>query len=165
MMSAKFSLGSALVALGALVSIGGCAHNANDNPVVPSSAVQVSSGDMVLSYTAPRDGVIYLRDDQDNRILYSTDVKANQTVKYDPQAADVTINDNVAAPQIASNNHQHSLFFQPYGGPEAATAGATTQPAQPTTQPSSSAGNDNVPIIHVPVGVRVDVQTQPSAGQ
>ena len=75
------------------------------------------------------------------------------------------LDDAAGAHSIAGNDHQHSIFFHPNGGADQSTAsanpggdalhGANTT-GNPTTVPAAS-----VPVIHVPVGVQGEVQTQP----
>ena len=141
-----------------------CAHEADNSPVVPSSAVQMSSGDKAIAFTAPHDGIVYIRDDTDNRVVYSTDIKKDQTLRYDSGSRRVTLDDNVVA-HPSANNHPYSIYFHRSGVDErsekaAAAAHPTTQPAAQVTQPAAQ-----VPVIRVPLGVQVDVQTQPATGK
>jgi hypothetical protein len=157
----------ALLLLGGGISLGttSCAHQPDTTPVVPSSAVQMSTGDKAIAVTVPQDGVIYLRDDSANRVLYSADVKKDQVVRYDPSSRQVVIDDNPVAQSIAGNNHQHSIFFHPSGRAENSAAAADTssadKPANSDQKPTTQPGGE-VPVIHVPLGVKVDVQTQPA---
>ena len=155
MTTATRFIATALIAGGIVVVGAGCAHN-SDNQVVPSSALKMSSGNKELAVAAPHDGVVYVRDDADNRIVYSTDVKRGQVVRYDPQSEAVTLDDHLAAGSISGMNHDHSIFFQRSGTVDADQASAAANSSGATTRPS------DVPVIHVPLGVRVDVQTQPS---
>ena len=141
----------AALAGGLLIALGGCAHNDTDNQVVPASAMQMSTGDRQIAVTAPHDGVVYVRDDTDNRVLYSADVHKGQVVRYDPGSESITIDDHLVAGSVHGMNHPHSIFFQRSSSDETAN-GSTTGPS-------------DVPVIHVPLGVKVDVQTQPSSGQ
>ena len=171
----------AAVVVGGGMMVLGCAQNnpGPGNPVVPESATAHATGDKSVSFTAPHDGVVYLRDDNDNRVLYSNDVKKGQVVKYDAKAEQLMIDDSPAPQKIAGNNHEHTILFQPLNEAQPAAANsatpggntaenaAQTNPAtqsesanSPTTRPSSQ-----VPVIHVPLGVQVDVQTQPSGGK
>jgi hypothetical protein len=156
--SAKFILQA--MCFGIALGTASCAHEADNSPVVPSSAVQMSSGDKTIAFTAPRDGIVYIRDDTDNRVVYSGDVKKDQTVRYDPDAHHVTLDDNIVA-HPSGNNHPHSIYFHRTGVDERSEkAAATESAARPTTQPAVQ-----VPVIRVPLGVQVDVQTQPATGK
>jgi hypothetical protein len=158
--SARFIL-KTLVGVGISVGATGCAHEADSSPVVPSSAVQMSSGDKALAFTAPQDGVVYIRDDSDNRIVYSGDIKKDQTVHYDPDARRVMLDDNIVA-HPSGNNHPHSIYFHRSAAAEHSEKAAASETAanRPTTQPAS-----NVPVIRVPLGVQVEVQTQPATAK
>jgi hypothetical protein len=120
----------------------------------------MATGDKAIAFAAPQDGVVYLRDDTDNRVLYSTDVKKGQVVGYDPDTQQLAIDKSMTGDLIPGHNHQHSIFFHGVGNPESAAraeAAADLNAGRPTTRPS------DMPVIHVPVGVQVEVQTQPSA--
>lgn len=141
--------------LGTLLAlVGGCAQESRSD--VPSNAVQMSSGGKVVAFTASRDGKAYLHDDTDNRVVYSTDLKENQVMRFDPITASVRIDGNSAPEGIANPSHDHSIYFA-----------ASPQTAR-TDAPANASNNvmtDNsgrVPTIRVPIGVQVDVQTQPS---
>jgi hypothetical protein len=145
------SIGSVLLALG------GCSSD-EARPDVPSNAMQVSSGSKVVAFTAPHDGKAFLQDDTDNRVVYSTELRRDQVMKFDPVADNVQI-DGTAAPEgIAHPGHDHSIYFERSEHPD-------------RTDVSGNRANDNgnggtsangVPIVRVPVGIQVDVQTQPS---
>ena len=126
-------------ALGVMgLAAAGCAGNGQ---TVPSGAQEVSSGNREVSYTAPQDGKIYLRDDFDKRTAYSAEVRKNQVVRFDPKQNAVLIDGAVAAQQIPGAWHQHTLFFEPS---------------------AQTAASNNPDVIKVPVKVQV---TQPSEGQ
>jgi hypothetical protein len=142
----RFSLLS--IGLGVLA---GCSHD--NNPTVPMGAMQVSSGGKVVAFTAPHDGRAYVRDDNDKHVIYSADVKKDQVVKFDPQEKAVMIDGRVAAEKIADPDHDHSIFFERSAQPDRADAA------------NANNGNPTVPVVRVPVGVQVDVQTQPAPHQ
>ena len=60
----------------------GCAHDSG--PSVPTGAMQVSSGNKMIGFRAPHDGRVYLRDDNDNSVVYSGEIRKDQVAKYDP---------------------------------------------------------------------------------
>ena len=126
----------ALVVMG--LAAAGCTGSGQ---TVPSGALEVSSGNREVSYTAPQDGKIYLRDDFDKRTAYSAEVRKNQVVRFDPKQNAVLIDGAVAAQQIPGAWHQHTLFFEPS---------------------AQTAASNNPDVIKVPVKVQV---TQPSEGQ
>lgn len=134
-----------------LLTLGGCSEESR--PDVPSNAMLVSSGDKVIAFTAPHDGKAYLQDDTDNRVVYSTDIRRDQLMRFDPALDAVCIDGTTAPEGIANPNHDHSIYFA-----------RSERPDRPDV--SSNRVNDNngnsVPIVRVPVGIQVDVQTQPS---
>lgn len=133
-------LGILATALAALAA--GCAH---DNGSIPDSATEVASGNREVSYTAPHDGKIYIRDDFDRRVAYSTEVRKNQVVRFDPKQNEVFVDGAVAAQKIPGAWHQHTLFY------EKSPEGDRAVPA------ASTPG-----VVKVPVKIQV---TQPSGGE
>lgn len=142
---------ASIVSCGSLLLVlGGCAASP---PGVPSDAMQVSSGDGVVAFAAPHDGKAYLRDDTDNRVVYSTDLRRNQTMRFDPVADSVRIDGNTAPQEIINPNHDHSIYF--------------VRSDQPDRMDVSSNGtsentDNNTSTIRVPSGSEVKVQTPPS---
>jgi hypothetical protein len=133
-----------------LLTLGGCA--ADDRPDVPSDAMQVSSGGRVVAFAAPHDGKAYLRDDDDNRVVYSTDLKRGQVMRFDPALDAVRIDGNTAPEGIANPGHDHSIYFSRSAQSDRTDAGVDAANSNP----------NGMTTVHVPIGVQVDVQTQPS---
>ena len=52
------SLALGFLSLGVTGVAVGCAHTADTTPVVPSSALQMSSGDKAVAFAGPHDGVV-----------------------------------------------------------------------------------------------------------
>jgi hypothetical protein len=115
--------------------------------------MQVSSGNKMIGFRAPHDGRVYLRDDNDNSVVYSGEIRKDQVVKYDPGVEQVMIDGSVTTQKVANANHDHSWYF------ERATRSDDAEAASGTAHDSSGA---EIPTIRVPVGVKVDVQTQPA---
>src|ERR1700691_2289927 len=103
-----------------LLALSGCATDTR--PDVPSNAMQVSSGGKVVAFTAPHDGKAYLEDDTDNRVVYSTELRRDQVMKFDPAADAVQIDGTTAPEGIASPNHDHSIYFVRAEQPDRADA-------------------------------------------
>jgi hypothetical protein len=135
-----------------LLSLGGCATS--NRPDVPSNAMQESSGGMVVAFTAPHDGKAYLRDDTDNCVVYSTDLKRDQVMRFDPTTDVVRIDGNTAPEGIAKPGHDHSIYFARSAQPDRTDL----------TNNNAATGTDanGVTTVHVPIGVQVDVQKQPT---
>ena len=122
-------------------------------PVVPFGAMQMSSGNKIVSFTAPGDGKAYLRDDTDVHVIYSAELRKNQVLTYDPQLQQITVDGAVVASKIDGKNHDHSILYERIARPQDA--------ARPVDSNSAVDAN-GVQTIRVPVGVKVDVQPQPS---
>jgi hypothetical protein len=132
----------------------GCLAACTQSPgqPLPAEAVQASSGDKVITCAAPHDGKVFLRDDTDNKIVYSSDIRKDQLARFDPDQPEVSINGTIST--IPNPNHAHSWYFAPTNPDRAESA--------PPTPPNNN--NEGVQTVHVPIGVKVDVQTQPSNG-
>src|ERR1700722_15828266 len=126
-----------------LLGLGGCAAN---HPDVPSNAMQGSSGGKVVAFTAPHDGKAYLRDDTDNCVVYSTDLRQDQVMRFDPDADVVRIDGNTAPEAIVKPGHDHSIYFARSAQPDRVDAGKDI---------TTGNGNNGVTTVHVPIGVQV----------
>lgn len=141
-----------------LLTLGGC--SSESRPDLPSNAMQVSSGGKVVAFTAPHDGKAFLEDDTDVRVVYSTDLRRDQVMKFDPVAGAVVIDGATAPEGIANPGHDHSIYFERSEQPDR-TDTANNRSDANNNRTSDNSGN-NVPVVRVPVGIQVDVQTQPS---
>lgn len=137
-----------------LAALGGCAAEVT-RPGVPSNAIQVSSGGRIVAFTAPHDGKVYLNDDTDNRVVYSTELKRDQVIRFEPDADAVQIDGKVAPEGIANPTHDHSIYFTRSEQSDHVDAAANA-----SNSAANSGGATTVPTIRVPIGVQVDVQPQ-----
>ena len=133
-----------------LLTLCGCAAT---RPDVPSEAMQVASGDKVVAFAAPHDGKAYLRDDTDNRVVYSADLRRNQTMRFDPAVDAVRIDGDTAPEGIANPDHDHSIYFVRSNQPDRVDVNGNG---------SSDSGDKNTSTIQVPSGSEVKVQTPPT---
>jgi len=153
MKAVNFTVG--VLGLGSIVlALGGCAEETR--PDVPSDAMQVSSGDKVVAFVAPHDGKAYLRDDTDSRVVYSTDLRRDQVMRFDPALDAVRIDGTTAPEGIANPGHDHSIYFERSSPPDRADIG---------TNGANDAGGTGTGTqnVRVPVEINVNAQTQPSA--
>lgn len=149
------SLAAQTLSLGmALAALGGCATEAT-RPGVPSNAVQMSSGGKVVAFTAPHDGKAYLNDDNNHQVVYSTDLRRDQVMRFDPAADAVRIDGNIAPEGIPDPDHDHSIYFVRSVENDRADAGTST-----SNNPVPAGGAATIPTVRVPIGVQVDVQPQ-----
>ncbi len=160
-MKASFLVFAQGLSLGAiLAALGGCAA-APTRPGVPSNAVQVSSGGKVVAFTAPHDGKVYLNDDTDKCVVFSTDLKRDQIMRFEPDADAVRIDGNTAPEGIANPGHDHSIYFVRSTQTDHADAAVSTPVSN--SAPAASSGATTMQTIRVPIGVQVDVQPQQPA--
>ena len=149
-----FCIGAALTALG------GCAEQAT-RPGVPSTAMQVASGGQVVAFTAPHDGKAFLNDDTDHRVVYSTDLRRDQVMRFDPTTDSVRIDGNIAPEGIAAPGHDHSIYFERSASKDRADLEPPAPAAAAT--PAPPADPNAIPTVRVPIGVQVEVQPQQPA--
>src|SRR5580700_7761751 len=110
-MKASFLAAVQVLSVGTvLATLSGCAVQPT-RPGVPSNAVQVSSGGKVVAFTAPHDGKAYLNDDTDKCVVYSTDLKRDQVMRFEPESDAVRVDGNTAPEGIANPGHDHSIYF------------------------------------------------------
>jgi hypothetical protein len=149
----------ALTLAAVMAAIGGCAVQPT-RPGVPSNAMQVASGGKIVAFTAPHDGKAYLNDDTDKCIVYSTDLRRDQVMRFDPDTDAVRIDGNTAPEGIANPGHDHSIYFA--RSEKSDRADVATNGNDNAVQPS---GATTVPTVRVPIGIQVEVQPQPPAGK
>jgi hypothetical protein len=88
----------------------GCA--AEPHPTVPPEANQVVKGGRSISFRAPHDGRVYLRDESKDSLVYSTDIRRGQDFRLDP-SGQVTLDGKSAGDPVPNPGHRHSIFFEP----------------------------------------------------
>ncbi len=118
MMFVKPMLVGAITVSAGLFSAG-CTHDRPDR--LPSSAQLVVEGDSALAYKAPTDGMVYVYDMQDNRIVYSGDVTRGQTVKVDTDKNRIMVGDELGSEKTLKMGHPHRIFFDSHGMTESRT--------------------------------------------
>ena len=103
----KFAaLGVAACTLAA--SAAGCASNQSD---VPIGAKMVAEGNKKLTYQAPHDGTIYVYDDDANRLIYTGDIRRDQTLSIDTKSDDITIEGRRATEWDLDPDHRMQIYF------------------------------------------------------
>jgi hypothetical protein len=106
----KFSHFAAPVVLsaGLLVGMTGCAHDRGD---VPLNAREIGEGTETVSYTAPRDGTVYVKDDTAHKIVYSGKLEKGQMVKVDAKDNKVLVDGRTVTERDLVNDHKYRLYF------------------------------------------------------
>jgi len=147
----------------ALLAVAGCA-TAPTRPGLPSNAMQVSSGGKIVAFTANHDGKAYLNDDTDKVVVYSTELKRDQVMRFDPESDSIRIDGNTAPEGIANPGHDHSIYFARSSQPDSADAAASAAAsnANMANNTNSMSNPTTIPVVRVPIGVQVDVQQQPA---
>jgi hypothetical protein len=158
-MKASFSAVRVLSVGTILAALGGCAAEVT-RPGVPSNAVEVSSGNKVISFSAPHDGTAYLNDDSNHGVVYSIALKRDQVMRFDPATDTVRIDGNTAPEVIPDPGHDHSIYFARSAKPDLADAASNTNT---NTTPVTNGGSQAIPTVRVPIGVDVVVQPQQPA--
>ena len=160
-MKASFLAVQTLSLATVLAALAGCAAEAT-RPGVPSNAVQMSSGGKVVAFTAPHDGKAYLNDDVNHNVVYSTDLKRDQVLRFDPAADAVQIDGNIAPEGIPDPGHDHSIYFVRSTQSDRADAVTNTN-NNAAAAAAPAAAPTTIPTVRVPIGIQVDVQPQQPA--
>lgn len=100
---------AASAVLGFSLVVGGCSHERHEE--IPTTAMMAVEGDERLSYTAPHDGKVYVYDVNDDRMLYSGDVKEGDAVTVDPEKSLILIEGRTAMEDGVRDGHRHRVFF------------------------------------------------------
>ena len=93
-----------------LAILTGCASE--HYPSVPSEASQVVKSAKVINFTAPHDGRVYLQDDTNHHMVYSTDIRRGQTFQYGSSNTP-TLDGKPAGDPVPDPGHRHSIYFEP----------------------------------------------------
>ena len=80
-------------------------------PSVPPEASQVVKSAKVITFTAPHDGRVYLQDDSNHRLVYSTDIRRGQTFQYGSSNTP-TLDGKPAGDPVPNPGHRHSIYFE-----------------------------------------------------
>jgi hypothetical protein len=79
---------------------------------VPAGATVMTSGNANLTFTAPSDGTVWVYDQNDDRIDYSGQIRASQSLTLDPQSSQILIDGRVVNDKTLNQNAQHRVYFQ-----------------------------------------------------
>ena len=103
---------AAPAALAAAMFLGaqGCTHDRGDE--IPASAAELSSGKESVSATAPHDGMVYVWDQNANRMLYTGKVEKGDTIKVDAKQNRIWFDDKLVTKRDdLINDHHYKIFF------------------------------------------------------
>jgi hypothetical protein len=108
-----------------IFALAGC----SDRPqYVPPAAQLTVQGKDHVAYTAERDGTIWVTDEGNHKVMYSTHVHAGDRLEVDANRNQVLFNDRVVMDTSVHHN-DHKIFFEPSEPVTAARAVITPVPA------------------------------------
>ena len=101
---------TAVVAAAAVLGVSaGCGPDRH--AAIPADAALAAEGDGKVTATAKDAGMVYVHDRNDNRLVYSGDVRANDVVTVDPDANRVMVNTRVVQDKTLRRGHDHRILF------------------------------------------------------
>jgi hypothetical protein len=71
----------------------------------------VVEGNKQLTYQAPRDGVVYIYDDDSNRLIYTGHVLRGQTISIDTKDDDILVDGRRATEWDLDPDHRLQIYF------------------------------------------------------
>ena len=99
-----------VTALAAIVLLaGGCA---TERTGIPADARLVAESNERLVYEVPRDGVIYIYDDNSNRLIYTGEVNRGQTLLLDAREDDIMIDQRRATEWDLDPDHNLQVYLE-----------------------------------------------------
>lgn len=99
-----------LLSVGAMTLAIGCGPERH--PDIPADAMLGVSGDGLLTYRSPSSGMVYVYDDDTNKMIYAGKVLSGQTIRVDPARDRVTIGDQTVYDKDLNNGNTHKVFFE-----------------------------------------------------
>jgi hypothetical protein len=92
----------------ALFALAGCSDRPKN---VPASAHMTVEGRDRVAYTAERDGIVWVSDGN-QKVLYSTEVRAGDRIQLDADHDQLMVNNRVVL-DTGVRHAQHKIFFEP----------------------------------------------------
>ena len=89
----------------------GCSSEPKAEQVPPRAQLLVQ-GDQQLSYTAQRDGEIYVYDANDRTLLYSGQIEKGQTIAIDPDEDKIMVDNRLVQEKDIHAGNRHRIYFQ-----------------------------------------------------
>jgi hypothetical protein len=118
----------------------GCSHEPKADQVPPTASMSVQ-GDQDLSYTAPRDGEVYVYDASSRKLLYSGHIEKGQVLSVDPEKDKIMIDSKLALEKDIHAGNRHRIYFAP------------------DTHSDSRVVERRTEVREVPAGSRIDSDT------
>ena len=89
----------------------GCSSEPKAEQVPPGAQLLVQ-GDQQLSYSAQRDGTIYVYDANDRTLIYSGQIEKGQTIAIDPDEDKVMVDNKLVLEKDIHAGNRHRIYFQ-----------------------------------------------------
>jgi hypothetical protein len=90
----------------------GCSSEPKAEQVPPGASMSVQ-GDQQLTYTAPRDGEVYVYDASSRKLLYSGHIEKGQVLSVDPDKDKIMIDSKLALEKDIHAGNRHRIYFEP----------------------------------------------------
>jgi hypothetical protein len=104
---------SAVVAAALALGMAGCASERHEG--VPASATLGAESRGALTYTAPHDGMVYVVDTNDDRLIYSGAVHRGDVMRLDTQSRRIMLDDRPMQDKVLDTNHTYRVYFDDQG--------------------------------------------------
>ena len=79
---------------------------------VPVNAQLLVQGDQELTYTAQRNGEIFVYDSSDKKLLYSGKIDKGQTIAIDPDEDRITVDNQLVLEKDINAGNRHRIYFK-----------------------------------------------------
>ena len=79
---------------------------------VPMNAQLLVQGDQQLTYTAQRDGEIFVYDASDKKLLYSGQIDKGQKIAIDPDEDRIMVDNQLVLEKDIHAGNRHRIYFQ-----------------------------------------------------
>jgi hypothetical protein len=107
------SLACGAVGVALLIGVAGCMTERCHE--VPGAAESLASGNNIVSATAPAVGMMYVCDQNANKLDYSGDVHRGDVIEVDPMQNRITLNGRTVSEKSIIGGNMHRIFFQRTG--------------------------------------------------
>ena len=116
MLSLNRSLQLTFAAMFALVCstvlVAGCNSNERAESV-PTTATKMTQGSQQLTFTAPHDGMVYVEDANDHKLVYSGEMRRNQKLSLDSTKTDnqIMLDGQTVIDRTLRAAHDYNIYF------------------------------------------------------
>ena len=104
--AAALLLGSAACLTGS----GGCTDKGR--MTIPSDADRLGSGRGEVTATATRDGDVWILDENENRVIWSGDVRRDDRIEIDPAENRVRVGGRTVSERALDRDHEYIIYIR-----------------------------------------------------